>query len=213
MKNALLLSGGWDGHHPHEVAARLVHELAPRGLAAVSHDTLEILDDASALRKFDVIIPNWTMGSLTPAQSRNLVQVVRDGVALAGLHGGMGDAFRGEIDYEWMVGGHFVGHPHVGAYIVRRSAVESPITVNLPEEFSYHSEQYYLLVDPGNEVLATTVYRHEGRECLMPVAWTKSWGRGRVFYSALGHALSEFDDFPPARELALRGILWAADLL
>jgi len=213
MKRALILSGGWDGHQPHAIADRLTRELAPHGLAATSETALDILNDAAALQDFAVIIPNWTMGKLTPEQSRNLVKTVREGTALAGMHGGMGDAFRGDIDYEWMVGGHFVGHPHVGDYTVRLTEAASPITEDLPVEFAYRSEQYYLLTDPGNTVLAETVYSHEGRECVMPVAWTKHWGRGRVFYSALGHAPTEFDDFPSSLTLVTRGILWAAGLL
>jgi type 1 glutamine amidotransferase len=138
---------------------------------------------------------------------------VRGGVGLAGIHGGMGDAFRGQTDYEWMVGGHFVGHPHVGEYTVRVADTGSPITQGLPQSFAYNSEQYYLLVDPANEVLADTLFTYEGRECVMPVTWTKAWGAGRVFYSSLGHAPEEFDTFPDSLTLATRGILWAASLL
>lgn len=213
MKRALILSGGWEGHQPDQVAARLTAELAPHGIEASSQSSLAILDDPAALAAFDLVIPNWTMGRLTAEQSRHLIEFVRGGRALAGMHGGAGDAFRGDLDYEWMVGGHFVGHPHVGDYTVRLTGVESPITQVLPAEFAYHSEQYYLLVDPANTVLAESTYVHEGRSCTMPVAWTKSWGKGRVFYSALGHAPEEFDQFPPALALMVRGSLWAAGLL
>jgi hypothetical protein len=50
------------------------------------------------------------MGQLSREQSAGLQQAVRAGTGLAGIHGGMGDAFRGNLEYEWMVGGHFVGH-------------------------------------------------------------------------------------------------------
>jgi type 1 glutamine amidotransferase len=213
MKRALLFWGGWDGHQPETIARRLQAELAPHAIEATLSDTLACLDDAEALRTFDVIIPNWTMGSLTPDQTKNLTSAIHDGVALAGAHGGAGDAFRGNTDYEWMVGGHFVSHPHVGEYTVRLTSLQSPITDGLPLEFPYRSEQYYLLMDPANAVLADSLYTYEGRRCVMPVAWTKTWGKGRVFYSALGHDPKEFDEFPPALELLIRGIRWAAGVL
>lgn len=208
-----MLCGGWPGHKPEEFANRLQAALTPAGLEIEIVSSLDVLGDAAALAGYDVIIPNWTMGTLTPDQVRNLVAAVRGGVGLAGIHGGMGDAFRGQTDYEWMVGGHFVGHPHVGEYTVRVVDKGGPITQGLPSSFAYNSEQYYLLVDPVNEVLADSLYTYESRECVMPIAWTKAWGAGRVFYSSLGHDPKEFDEFPDSLTLATRGILWAAGLL
>lgn len=209
MKKALFVSGGWSGHAPVEVCRIFASELASHGfLPEVVHD-LAVFDDAEKLKACALIFPCWTMGLLTDEQERNLCAAVRGGVGLAGVHGGMGDAFRGRLDYEWMVGGHFVGHPHVGDYTVRVSDRASPITAGLPEEFAYRSEQYYLLTDPGVHVLADADYRHEGRDVSMPVAWIKNWGAGRVFYSALGHDPEEFTRFPEARRLTVQGCVWA----
>jgi type 1 glutamine amidotransferase len=129
------------------------------------------------------------------------------------VHGGMGDAFRGRLDYEWMVGGHFVGHPHVGDYTVRITNPLHVITEGLPASYAYKSEQYYMMMDPVVDVLADTVYVHEGRSLTMPVVWTKKWGAGRVFYNALGHHPDEFTTCAEARRLTVRGCLWAAGLL
>lgn len=210
MKRALLFWGGWDGHQPETFARRFQSELARHDIRTDLFNTLACLDSAETLLGYDVIIPCWTMGSLTAEQTKNLTAAVREGAGLAGAHGGAGDAFRGNTDYEWMIGGHFVSHPHVGDYTVRLTPHQSPITEGLPLEFPYRSEQYYLLVDPANEVLADSIYTHEGRRCVMPVAWAKTWGKGRVFYSALGHDPKEFDEFPPALEMIIRGIRWAA---
>jgi uncharacterized protein len=125
----------------------------------------------------------------------------------------MGDAFRGDLDYEWMVGGHFAGHPHVGEYTVRITDSTHPITAGLPAQFAYRSEQYYMLMDPGVHVLAETDYVYEDRTVRMPVAWTKPWGRGRVFYCSLGHDPAEFTTYPAALELTVRGLRWAAGVL
>ena len=78
-----------------------------------------------------------------------------------------------------------------------------------------HSEQYYLHVDPSNQVLATTSFNGAHGETpwiagtVMPVVWKRSWGQGRVFYSSLGHVASDFE-VREARTIMQRGMLWAA---
>ena len=212
-KHILFVSGGWDGHHPEKIAQLFSKELQAHGFETVIDPTLDRLADPAALKDFSVIFPCWTMGQLTPEQSKGLQEAVRSGVGLAGVHGGMGDAFRGNLDYEWMTGGHFVGHPHVGDYTVNIRDFASPITSGLPSTFAYKSEQYYMMMDPGVHVLADTTYVYEGRVATMPVAWVKMWGHGRVFYNALGHAPEEFTNFPAARTLTVQGVLWAAGVL
>lgn len=208
--SVLFLQGGWTGHKPDVVVALFAAELRRRGWRIEVSTTLDVLEDAERMKTYSLIFPCWTMGQLTGPQQKALVAAVHGGVGLAGVHGGMGDAFRGCIEYEWMCGGLFAGHPHVGDYTVRVLRPEHPLTAGMPAAFSYHSEQYYMLVDPAIEVLADTVYRHEGRSCVMPVAWTKNWGSGRVFYCALGHDPAEFEKHPYVRDLVVRGALWAA---
>ncbi|GAB4169245.1 MAG: ThuA domain-containing protein [Terrimicrobiaceae bacterium] len=213
MNKALFLSGGWDGHHPEQI----VQIFAPAFAEASGWETdvvtsCDILSDTEAMAAYGLIFPCWTMGSLTAEQTGGLLGAVRAGAGLAGIHGGMGDAFRGNLDFEWMVGGHFVGHPHVGDYTVRVRDFASPIMNGMSPRFAYRSEQYYMLTDPGIHVLADTEYVFEGKTCDMPVVWVKTWGSGRVFYSALGHEPGEFERCPEVRALTLRGMLWAAGL-
>ncbi len=207
---ALIIQGGWEGHEPTAVANYFAGRLRTEGFDVTISDTLEVLNDGEAVASYDLISPTWTMGHLSAQQSANLSRAVQGGTGLGGFHGGMGDAFRGDLDYEWMVGGHFVGHPHVGEYVVQVVDRAHPITEGLPESFNYLSEQYYLLVDPGIAILATTAYRHQGQEVTMPVIWTKQWGAGRVFYSALGHRLQEFIDHPCVANMTVAGMKWAA---
>ena len=90
---------------------------------------------------------------------------------------------------------------------------EDPIVAGL-NDFTIHSEQYYLHVDPGNEVLATTVITGEYGDIpwvkgtVMPVVWKRMYGKGKVFYSSIGHVTSDFN-IPEVRELTRRGLLWA----
>lgn len=209
----LLFWGGWEGHKPEQIAQLLAGELSKRGFETTVAPSLDCLDDLETLKRTSLIVPCWTMGTLTDVQGKNLQAAVKSGAGLAGIHGGMGDAFRGNLDYEWMTGGHFVGHPHVGDYTVRIKDFASPITAGLPGTFPYRSEQYYMMTDAAIHVLADTEYHFEGRAVTMPVAWVRTWGEGRVFYSALGHGPEEFAQYPHALTLTVRGLLWAAKAL
>ncbi len=79
-----------------------------------------------------------------------------------------------------------------------------------------HSEQYYMLVDPNVEVLATTTFGDAAAQAapwikgvVMPVVWKKLYGKGRVFNATFGHSTADFD-VPQARQIVKRGMLWAA---
>jgi hypothetical protein len=199
---ALIVYGGWDGHTPKETSEVFQKALEARGVEVRRESNLAVLAEAAALAELDLIIPK--------EQWKGLDAAVRSGVGLAGVHGGMGDSFRGNVEYQWMVGGQFVGHPHIGSYLVRLTSAVHPIVEGLTGTFPYKSEQYYMLVDPGVTVLADTLYEHQGWRSVMPVVWTKKWGAGRVFYSALGHVAKEFADYPHVLDMTVRGMLWAA---
>ena len=211
MAKALIVYGGWDGHQPKEVSEIFERELKANGFDVTRSDKLDPLADEEALKKLDLIVPMWTCGTMTPEQWKGLNGAVRSGVGLGGVHGGMGDAFRGNLEYEWMTGGQFVGHPTVGDYFVRLTGVNSPITDGMKSMFPYKSEQYYMTVDPGVTVLADTLYEYDGNRAVMPCIWTKTWGKGRVFYSAMGHCAKEFIDYPEVLAMSVRGMIWAAE--
>jgi len=210
MKTALIVHGGWEGHEPARFADLFRQDLEPHGFNVTLSDRLAVLEDADSLRQYDLVVPTWSMGEITERQRASLSSAVAEGVGLGGIHGGMCDAFRGDIEYQWMTGGQFLGHPHVGDFMVCRTGEHNEITDHLPDAFPYNSEQYYMMVDPGVRVLADTLYRHQGVSCRMPVVWIRQWGRGRVFFSSLGHAVEEFTRYPHVREMTLRGLLWAA---
>ncbi len=137
---------------------------------------------------------------------------IKAGTGLAGWHGGMADSFRNNVEYQWMVGGQWVAHPgNIIDYTVNIINHDDPITAGL-SDFQMHSEQYYMHVDPSNEVLATTTY--DGAHAswvagtVMPVVWKRMWGQGKVFYSSLGHVAKDFD-VAEAKEIVRRGMLWA----
>jgi uncharacterized protein len=215
-KRALMIWGGWAGHEPEACTEIFATLLRKAGLEVQIADDLAVLCDESAMRDLALIVPMWTMGSIDKEQSQALKQAVRDGCGLGGWHGGMGDAFRQDVGYQFMTGGQWVVHPG-GAnvtYTVNITDHQHPITAGLPD-FQLTSEQYYMHVDPSNRVLATTTFAGDQEAIdwiagtVMPVAWTRSYGKGRVFYSSVGHIAKDFDE-PTARELVRRGLLWAA---
>lgn len=213
MKNALIIYGGWDGHHP-EYGARLFGKLLETaGFTVTLRDSLDAYLEAQLLGKQDLIVNNWTMGKITNEQMQGLNEAIQAGCGLGGWHGGMCDAFRDNTWYQFLTGGQWVAHPgNLIDYSVEISVKDHPITEGIGD-FRMHSEQYYLHTDPGNRVLATTTFSGEHqadtRGVVMPVVWTKSWGLGKVFYCSLGHKPDDFD-VPECRELIRRGLLWAA---
>lgn len=208
-----MIWGGWDGHEPQQTTELFAGVLRDEGLSVEVSDTLDVLNNAEPLAKLDIIVMCWTMGQLQPEQEKNLLDVVRGGVGFGGWHGGMCDAFRGNTDYQWMTGGQWVAHPgNQTEYRVNILDHADPITAGL-NDFTMNSEQYYLHVDPSNQVLATTTFNGADAPwtagCVMPVVWKRTWGAGRVFYSSLGHVAEDFE-VPEAREIQRRGLLWAS---
>lgn len=145
-------------------------------------------------------------GTITRPQLAALLTAVKGGVGLAGMHAGLGDAFRNEVNYQFMIGGQWVAHPGNDGvtYEVRIVDRAHPITAGV-EDFTVVSEQYYMHIDPAIHVLATTQFG----DLAMPVAWTTHYGAGNVFYSSLGHS-PEIVRLPGALALMTQGMVWAA---
>jgi uncharacterized protein len=213
MKKALVVYGGWDGHSPKATSELIAGDLRAAGFDVTLSDSLDALLDAEKLKTYDLFVPNWTMGQITGEQEKALVGAIQAGAGLGGFHGGMGDAFRAATSYQFVVGGQFVAHPdNMRDYIVQISKASDPIVSGL-KDFSVHSEQYYMHVDPSNEVLATTTFQTKDAPwvngTVMPVVWKRKYGAGRVFYQSIGHGPKEFE-VPEVREITKRGLIWAA---
>jgi uncharacterized protein len=213
MKKALIIYGGWEGHSPKETSEIFAADLRSAGFEVELSDTLDALLDEAKLKTFDLIVPNWTMGQLSGDQEKGLVAAIESGIGLGGFHGGMGDSFRNSTGYQFLVGGQFVSHPdNHKDYTVQISKKDDPIVAGL-DDFTVHSEQYFMHVDPSNEVLATTTFQTTSTPwvngTVMPVVWKRRFGQGRVFYQSVGHSVKEFE-VPQVREITKRGLLWAA---
>ncbi len=211
-KSALIVWGGWDGHTPEQSARIVGSMLEEHGFTVDIEATTEAFAD-EGLSQYNLIVPAITMSRIEKEELTNLLAAVRGGTGLAGFHGLMCDSFRNEPDYQFMTGGQWVAHPgNIIDYVVNVKTGSDPIVAGI-EDFTYRSEQYYMHFDPSVEVLATTTfsgdYFDEIEGVVMPVVWKRRFGKGRVFYSSLGHVADEFQ-VPHMRTLFERGAIWAA---
>ena len=212
MRKALIVWGGWPGHDPDLCASIYREWLKKEGFEVrIETETAAFLDPA--LMDYSLIVPIYTMAKIEKPEALHLCEVVKSGVGLAGHHGGMCDAFRDSVDYQFMCGGQWVAHPgNIIDYKVDITRPDDPIMQGI-ESFEHRSEQYYMHVDPANEVLATTTFTGDHSDWIdgvvMPVVWKKRFGQGRVFFNSLGHRAYELD-VPEIKTMMIRGLLWAA---
>lgn len=218
MKKALMVWGGWDGHTPKQSVDVFAPLLAQKGFEVTIRDSLACYADPELMAAQDLIVPCWTMGKIEQPQAAGLLAAVRAGAGMAGWHGGIIDSFREHTEYQWMTGGQWVAHPGncIPSYRVEITDRTHPITRGLNDFDLPNTEQYYIHADPGVHVLCRTVFtgEHGDRDLyaagtVMPYAYTRQWGKGRVFVACWGHTNKDFD-VPEAREIVLRAMLWAA---
>lgn len=212
MREALIVWGGWSGHEPEQCATIVKSMLEEDGFKVYVENTTEAFADPT-IHDLSLIVPIFTMSKIEKEELSNLTAAVESGVGLGGFHGGMADAFREAVDYQFMVGGQWVSHPgNIVDYRVDIERPDDPIMEGI-ESFPYTSEQYFMHVDPTIEVLATTTFNGDHAYWIngvkMPVVWKHRYGKARVFYSSLGHVAKEFE-VPQMRTILRRGLNWAA---
>ncbi|TDE15003.1 ThuA domain-containing protein [Jiangella asiatica] len=228
-RHALVIRGGWDGHAPVAATGLFIPFLEKSGFEVRVEESLDVLTEAAAMADTDLVVQCWTMGTITQEQFAGLSGAVRAGTGLAGWHGGIADAFRNTSDYLHLVGGQFATHPSRPAaectpgaqennYLrhrvnIRPERADHPIVAGLAD-FDLETEQYWVLTDDYNDVLATTT--HPAREdqpwhraVTCPAVWTREWGRGRVFVATPGHQPAVLEH-PTVRTIIERGLLWAS---
>ncbi len=215
-RTAMVVWGGWEGHQPRELSELFAEVLREEGFSPEVSRSLDSFLELPRRSDVALVVPIWTMGQITAEQLAAVTESVRDGVGIAGCHGGMCDSFREATEWQFMTGGQWVAHPGNDGveYLVRITERDHPITTGIPD-FLVRSEQYYLHTDPSNHVLAVTRFPVADGPHVpngpfdMPVVWTRMYGKGRVFYSSIGHTAEVARQKEPL-ELCRRGFLWAA---
>ena len=227
-RQALIVRGGWDGHMPVETTDLFVPFLRENGFDVRVEEGTRVYADESFMPTVDLVVQVNTMSSIEPDEFAGLQRAVLGGAGMAGWHGGIADAYRDNADYLHMIGGQFAHH--AGKDPAERTGEQSdnyiPYTVHITEygrthpitqgieDFDLVTEQYWVLSDEYNDVLATTTQEVRpwdawNRPVTAPAIWTRQWGKGRIFVSAPGHRL-EIVASEPVRTIIERGMLWAA---
>jgi type 1 glutamine amidotransferase len=213
MKKALVVWGGLAMHEP-EAGAHVV-----RDLLSAEGFGVDVTGDYTALGgdnvgSYDLIVPQITAGELSRDHSIKFEEAVRAGTGLAGFHYGLATTFHGNMRMRFMAGCTFASHPgNIITYRVDPTGTDDPIMAGI-ESFEHTSEQYYIHIDPAiTDVLATTTLSGEHAPwragAVVPQVYKTSYGKARVFYTALGHVPAELEK-PEIRTILLRGLLWAA---
>jgi type 1 glutamine amidotransferase len=214
-RKVLFIYGGWDGHEPQKFADFMSPWLKSEGAEVQVFNSLEPYADKTLMDSIDLVIQIYTMSTITKEQETGLLSAIeKNGTGMAGWHGGMCDAFRQNEAYRYMTGGSWVAHPGgVVDYEVNIVDHKDEVTKGL-KDFAMKSEQYYMHVDPNVKVLATTRFNGNINSwidgCVMPVTWKKMHGKGRIFYTSVGHNLAHIIDKPDAMDMLKRGIRWAS---
>lgn len=213
-KKVLMVWGGWNGHFPKELTEKVKAYFDAQGAIVTVSDSLGVYTNKQIMENTDLIFQSVTMSKISREQEKGLLDAVKSGVGFAGTHGGAGDSFRENTEYQFMVGGQWVAHPGgVRDYTVEITDKNDPVSAGLGN-FKIKSEQYYMHVDPNVKVLATTTFSSDPDEwidgAVVPVAWKKTYGKGRVFYISVGHTPADFD-ITESWEMLTRGIRWASE--
>ncbi len=178
--------------------------------------------NAKNLNYFDLLIFASTTGELDMDQSQKqdmMSFIKEDGKGFVGIHAAL------DTNYTWpeygeMTGGWFDQHPwSTFTAPILNEAPDSPIVRNFPASFVKYDEIYQpknwsrekvnvlLSLDPNRLDYANNPRIHRADRDF-PVAWTKMYGKGRVFYSTLGHTEGSWDD-PDIQKMYFEAIRWA----
>jgi type 1 glutamine amidotransferase len=161
----------------------------------------------------------YTTGEIpmSNAQKAALLDFVRGGGGFLGIHSAT-DTFYAWPDYLDLIGGYFNGHPWHQVVTIDVADAADPLvaflgnSLQLKDEiyqisdFDYRGSHVLLRLDPGSVDLGKTGVHQ--RPYGWPLAWKRLFGLGRVFYSALGHEASVWQD-PRYQRILTNAILWS----
>jgi type 1 glutamine amidotransferase len=219
----LFLTGGQRSHHGYrDQALYLSHALEDTGRYEVTIDEDGAILETPAMNKYDLVIVNADRRDdefkFTQDQQKALLDWVKAGHGYVSIHGADNAAPDWIPEWRDMLGGVFshVGLPDsktkIGTFQIKITNSDHPITKGL-SDFELKDELYYnLQMKHQIEPLATTDYNNG----TWPVAWTRTYGQGRVFHTPLGHRSFKPGSEDPVQnpnllKLVIQGVDWVAD--
>ncbi len=218
MKKILMLTHSAGFKHDYlPVASEVVKELGKESGAFEATTTEDCsLINADNLKNYDALI-FATTGELpmSDEQKTALIDFVSSGKAFIGIHNAT-DTFYNFSEYGEMIGGYFSGHPWTQEVVICVEDRNHPSTRHLDESFKVSDEIYthrnwsrdktHVLMSLDNDSIDLSKGNREDNDYAM--AWCHDYGKGRVFYTALGHPKEIWQD-ERLRKHLLGGILWA----
>lgn len=166
------------------------------------------------LRRADAVVFANTTGELPLPSRRGFLRFVRRGGGFVGTHSAS-DTLHSWPAYARLLGGEFVRHGRVQPGRVLLSRPGHPVTRDLPRSFRL-TDEFYEFATPRPEGSRVVLRLDPGSvademQQDLPVAWARPFGRGRVFYNALGHRPETWRD-PRFRLVVKRGLRWVLGL-
>jgi uncharacterized protein len=153
--------------------------------------------------KPDVVIFHTTGLDFTPEQEKGLIDYVSGGGGWVGIHSAS-DSFKSSDAYWKMVGGRFSGHTS-GTFEVHYTVTRHPAVKGL-KDFSITDEDYNHNFHPDARLVVLARRPKDGA----PAVWVQYYGKGRVFYTGLGHGKEAWES-PGFKALLIKGTCWAAN--
>ena len=175
------------------------------------------LDKLSAenLKNYDAVVFANTTGDLPLPDRQAFLDWIAEGHAFIGMHSAS-DTYHGFPPYIEMLGGEFQGHGAQAGVECLVQDPKHPSTKHLGESYCIEQEEMYLIknYDPSkvHELLTLDKHPNKKKEAgHFPVTWAKEFGKGKVFYTTLGHREDVWENERYKKHI-LGGIKWALGL-
>jgi len=172
------------------------------------YDDVEIFNNKDFF-EYDTTIFFTQFGKFTREQEKNLLEFVASGKGFVGLHGATA-SFKAHQKYYEMLGGRFINHKRIGKIDIKIDK-NHPITEEL-EDFSFIDEPYRhdFSMKGDMHVLAEADYHVENDPQPEPIMWAKTYGKGRIFYCALGHKAKSLQN-PIFQKIIRNSVKWVLE--
>jgi putative membrane-bound dehydrogenase-like protein len=197
----LFLGHKSEHHNSSKYAPGLATALFSRGINMTYTEDPAALNTAN-LRQYDGLVIYANHDKISPEQDQALTAFVDGGKGLIPIHAAS-YCFRNSPTYVKMVGGQFKSHK-TGTFTTEVADAKHPIMKGLTPFETWDETYVHSELQPDNHLLQ--VRDEDGRK--EPWTWTRTQGKGRVFYTAYGHDERTWNQ-PGFQQLVGNGILWA----
>lgn len=181
MKNVLMLIGG--PYHPFESSGKLIKDYVESS-GQFSVEMTEDHTQLNRLKNFDAVMVYTCRQTLTAAQEKNLLNFVSEGGAFVGIHTA-NVTYLENPGYMELIGSRFTGHGPIAQFNVEMTDDAETIIPRATRQFSVVDEFYTF--EKTTEAKLRPFMHGWWQFQKMVLGYTRTYGKGLVFYTALGH--------------------------